>query len=85
MLRNLIGTDAWSQCPSAATTAIQPKWAKFPVMDRSVPNPHHNPKLDKYWNQRRRLFSRFDQACKLDEEGWYSVTPEQMPITSRRD
>jgi trimethylguanosine synthase len=47
-------------------------------MDRSVPNPHHNPKLDKYWNQRRRLFSRFDQGVQLDEEGWYSVTPEQI-------
>ena len=58
------------------TTAEQ--WAKFPVMDRSVPNPHHNPKLDKYWNQRRRLFSRFDQGVQLDEEGWYSVTPEQI-------
>lgn len=61
---------------TGATTAQQ--WAHFPVMDRSVPNPLDNPKLDKYWNQRRRLFSRFDQGVQLDEEGWYSVTPEQI-------
>jgi trimethylguanosine synthase len=54
------------------------QWAQFPVVDRSVPNPYNNPKLDKYWNQRRRLFSRFDQGVQLDEEGWYSVTPEQI-------
>jgi trimethylguanosine synthase len=61
------------------TAAVQKEqWAQFPVMDRSVPNPHNNPKLDKYWNQRRRLFSRFDKGIQLDEEGWYSVTPEQI-------
>lgn len=47
------------------------------VIDNITPNPHdpsfcHN----KYWSQRRRLFSRFDQGCQLDAEGWYSVTPE---------
>jgi trimethylguanosine synthase len=47
-------------------------------MDLSGPNPRNNPKLDKYWNQRRRLFSRFDKGIQLDEEGWYSVTPEQV-------
>lgn len=31
---------------------------------------------DKYWAQRRRLFSRFDEGIMLDSEGWYSVTPE---------
>jgi trimethylguanosine synthase len=70
------GTRNARNAHTGQTTAEQ--WAKFPVMDRSVPNPHHNPKLDKYWNQRRRLFSRFDQGVQLDEEGWYSVTPEQI-------
>lgn len=47
------------------------------VVDTSIPNPH-DPDIvhDKYWAQRRRLFSRFDQGIKLDAEGWYSVTPE---------
>lgn len=30
----------------------------------------------KYWCQRYRLFSKFDNGVKLDEEGWFSVTPE---------
>ncbi|KAG9055401.1 hypothetical protein FS842_002288 [Serendipita sp. 407] len=34
------------------------------------------PRLLKYYAQRRRLFSRYAEGCLLDEEGWYSVTPE---------
>lgn len=30
----------------------------------------------KYWCQRYQLFSRFDRGAILDEEGWFSVTPE---------
>ncbi|KAI4336985.1 hypothetical protein L6164_015450 [Bauhinia variegata] len=32
----------------------------------------------KYWCQRYTLFSRFDDGIKLDEEGWFSVTPEPV-------
>ena len=32
----------------------------------------------KYWMQRFRLFSRFDQGILLDKESWYSVTPERI-------
>ncbi|TPX40858.1 hypothetical protein SeMB42_g03829 [Synchytrium endobioticum] len=32
--------------------------------------------LLKYYNQRYSLFSKFDLGVQLDEEGWYSVTPE---------
>jgi trimethylguanosine synthase len=47
------------------------------VIDTTIPNPHDpNVVHDKYWAQRRRLFSRFDRGCQLDSEGWYSVTPE---------
>ncbi|XP_032982250.1 trimethylguanosine synthase isoform X2 [Rhinolophus ferrumequinum] len=35
------------------------------------------PKLAKYWAQRYRLFSRFDDGIKLDR-GWFSVTPEKI-------
>ncbi|GAA5853805.1 hypothetical protein JCM9279_001672 [Rhodotorula babjevae] len=34
--------------------------------------------LEKYWAQRYRLFSLFDEGCELDREGWYSVTPENV-------
>jgi trimethylguanosine synthase len=33
---------------------------------------------DKYWAQRRSLFSRFDDGIQLDREGWFSVTPEAI-------
>ncbi|XP_060729603.1 trimethylguanosine synthase isoform X2 [Tachysurus vachellii] len=36
------------------------------------------PELAKYWAQRYRLFSRFDEGVKLDHEGWFSVTPEKI-------
>lgn len=34
--------------------------------------------LSKYWWQRYLLFSRFNDGIKLDEEGWFSVTPESI-------
>ncbi|GAA6041420.1 hypothetical protein JCM8097_005242 [Rhodosporidiobolus ruineniae] len=34
--------------------------------------------LEKYWAQRYRLFSLFDDGCEMDREGWYSVTPENI-------
>ncbi|XP_028987297.1 trimethylguanosine synthase isoform X2 [Betta splendens] len=36
------------------------------------------PELAKYWAQRYRLFSRFDEGIRLDREGWFSVTPERI-------
>ncbi|XP_053205357.1 trimethylguanosine synthase-like [Panonychus citri] len=35
-----------------------------------------NKNLCKYWAQRYRLFSRFDDGIQMDSESWYSVTPE---------
>lgn len=34
--------------------------------------------ITKYWCQRYLLFSRFDSGVKMDEEGWFSVTPEAI-------
>ncbi|KAK6245238.1 hypothetical protein SCA6_008328 [Theobroma cacao] len=34
--------------------------------------------IGKYWSQRYLLFSRFDDGIKMDEEGWFSVTPEPI-------
>ncbi|CAJ1972695.1 unnamed protein product [Sphenostylis stenocarpa] len=34
--------------------------------------------IAKYWCQRYALFSRFDDGVKMDEEGWFSVTPEAI-------
>jgi trimethylguanosine synthase len=49
----------------------------FDAIDTSIPNPYPSSIChDKYWCQRRRLFSRFDMGVQLDSEGWFSVTPE---------
>ncbi|KAL1129459.1 hypothetical protein AAG570_013985 [Ranatra chinensis] len=37
-----------------------------------------NERLLKYWYQRYRLFSKYDEGIKLDAESWYSVTPEKV-------
>ena len=36
------------------------------------------PHISKYWAQRYQLFSKYDDGIKLDEESWYSVTPEKI-------
>ncbi|XP_048139580.1 trimethylguanosine synthase-like isoform X3 [Rhodamnia argentea] len=40
-----------------------------------------SPLVKKYWLQRYQLFSKYDEGVKLDEEGWYSVTPEEIAIS----
>lgn len=35
------------------------------------------PTAQRYWDLRRDLWSRFDDGIKMDEEGWFSVTPEK--------
>ncbi|XP_069702009.1 uncharacterized protein Tgs1 isoform X2 [Periplaneta americana] len=37
-----------------------------------------NKLLQKYWIRRYQLFSKFDEGIKLDEESWFSVTPERI-------
>ncbi|GJJ74671.1 trimethylguanosine synthase [Entomortierella parvispora] len=34
--------------------------------------------MAKYWAQRYRYFTLFDEGIKMDKEGWYSVTPEKI-------
>jgi hypothetical protein len=52
-----------------------------PVVDKVTPSPLTTPELNKYWYQRRRLFRRFDEGIQLDDQGWYSVTPEIIATT----
>ncbi|XP_066154913.1 uncharacterized protein [Euwallacea fornicatus] len=35
-----------------------------------------NSKIRKFWLRRFSLFRKFDEGIKMDEESWYSVTPE---------
>jgi len=42
-------------------------------------NPYPSSEVaDKYWAQRRRLFSKYDEGIMLDKESWYSITPEAI-------
>ncbi len=36
--------------------------------------------LQKYWDRRYDLFSRFDEGIQIDEEGLYSATPEIIAL-----
>ncbi|XP_038622588.1 trimethylguanosine synthase [Tachyglossus aculeatus] len=51
---------------------------KKKAMNAFPPEIAADPELAKYWAQRYRLFSRFDEGIKLDREGWFSVTPEKI-------
>lgn len=57
--------------PSAEETAGGHE-SQLDVPSYIVERPH----LRKYWAQRYRLFSKFDKGIELDEESWFSVTPE---------
>jgi len=46
----------------------KPNGDKCPVESRS----------GKYFDQRYRLFHKFDEGIQLDEESWFSVTPERI-------
>lgn len=36
--------------------------------------------LQKYWDRRYDLFSRFEEGIQIDEEGLYSATPEKIAL-----
>ncbi|XP_057803963.1 uncharacterized protein LOC131019435 isoform X4 [Salvia miltiorrhiza] len=42
------------------------------------------PLVTKYWLQRYDLFSKYDAGIKMDEEGWFSVTPEEIAARQAR-
>ncbi|XP_075935061.1 trimethylguanosine synthase isoform X1 [Anarhichas minor] len=59
----------------------KPKKKKKGKRGRRQPVPAEmaaEPELAKYWAQRYRLFSRYDEGIRLDREGWFSVTPERI-------
>ncbi|XP_031492357.1 uncharacterized protein LOC116258961 isoform X2 [Nymphaea colorata] len=52
--------------------------AQWPQLQRKIPSDWERTDIAKYWHQRYSLFARFDEGIKLDEEGWFSVTPESL-------
>uniref|UniRef100_H2ZN24 Trimethylguanosine synthase n=1 Tax=Ciona savignyi TaxID=51511 RepID=H2ZN24_CIOSA len=58
---------------------IHKKKKKKKLTKLSLPDEIKNePSLKKYWVQRYKLFSKFDDGVRLDKESWYSVTPEKI-------
>lgn len=62
---------------------VMPKRAKNTEEEdeetKSTENEEFNPVTKKYWHQRYRLFSKFDEGIKIDsEESWFSITPEMI-------
>ncbi len=49
---------------------------------------YHNPKclsevdlqagFDRYWHQRRRIFSKYDEGIWMTDDAWFGVTPEPV-------
>ncbi len=37
-------------------------------------------RVAKYWMQRYSLWSRYDDGVRMDEEGWFSATPEVVAM-----
>lgn len=53
--------------------------APVPVWNESSTPFADTEQYEKYWAQRKRLFSRFDEGIQMgDAQGWYSVTPEAI-------
>ncbi|TIB34666.1 hypothetical protein E3P84_01634 [Wallemia ichthyophaga] len=55
---------------------MEDKYKELIYTDKSQVPEH----LLKYYYQRNRLFSQYDQGIILDEESWYSVTPELIAM-----
>lgn len=70
--------------PHALAATTTPPQALEHTFDPSGLVPHYKcseevpPHLQKYFAQRTRYFLQYDRGCLLDEEGWYSVTPERI-------
>lgn len=45
---------------------------------RETTNPNISPKLQKYYKKRHILFSKYDDGIRIDEDSWFSVTPEKV-------
>ncbi|GJN40911.1 hypothetical protein PR202_gn00328 [Eleusine coracana subsp. coracana] len=57
----------------STSTAIQENYHSCQDMTDNISSD-----IIKYWTQRYSLFSLFDSGIKMDEEGWFSVTPEPI-------
>ncbi|KAG0239997.1 Trimethylguanosine synthase [Actinomortierella wolfii] len=67
--------------PSAASIAYQTQQSQHSTAARRVRYTKASQlpaDMAKYWYQRYRYFSLYDEGIHMDKEGWYSVTPEKI-------
>ena len=75
-----VGDDKFYDVPASPKKPRSKSKAKLerlppePVPETLADIPH----ISKYWAQRYRLFSLYDEGVRLDPESWYSVTPEKI-------
>ena len=66
------------QKPDGTEVAVLFKMSQKVVKMKREIKADRNKSENKFWGKRYNLFSKFDDGIKLDEESWYSVTPEPM-------
>uniref|UniRef100_A0A673A0B7 Trimethylguanosine synthase n=2 Tax=Sphaeramia orbicularis TaxID=375764 RepID=A0A673A0B7_9TELE len=78
-IADVLQPDTLGSTEVSEDNATKPKKKKQGKKQQQLPvEMAAEPELAKYWAQRYRLFSRFDDGIKLDREGWFSVTPERI-------
>ncbi|XP_050301028.1 trimethylguanosine synthase isoform X2 [Anthonomus grandis grandis] len=73
------GADLLEKVDAGSDIMIKTKTQKRKRKKKKIvypPEMESNKKIRKYWPKRFSLFSKYDEGIKLDEESWYSVTPE---------
>lgn len=60
------------------TKDIESDHVDYEEKDPSPESEKRPPKLEKFYAQRYRLFSKYDEGIMMDDESWFSVTPEKI-------
>eukprot|EP00039_Didymoeca_costata_P009253 m.122143 g.122143 ORF g.122143 m.122143 type:complete len:452 (-) comp14420_c0_seq1:1430-2785(-) len=63
-------------------TSFENEFIRESIENVTIENLHLDKEADmkKYYAQRYRFFSKFDDGIQLDRESWYSVTPEKIAL-----
>ncbi|CAL8469420.1 g8961 [Coccomyxa elongata] len=66
---------------SSALDEREPRrWKHVPPTRQQLKQLKISQRVAKYWMQRYSLWSRYDDGVRMDEEGWFSATPEVVAM-----
>jgi hypothetical protein len=73
----------WAKIQSKSKAAVQDELDGVTAPEEEKGDPkidenHCSAQSKKFYRKRRYLFSKYDFGIKLDDESWYSVTPESV-------